>query len=237
MSLTINGKNTLAFFKGKGFHHRDEYDPTKIYENTSQRIDCFYYKGSSYYTKKTAPVGTLPSNTTYFGILTTGSPLVVENIINDINTINQKLVKTEKIKSVLYDMYSDDINVNRGDIDGLQGATYSSFTFDPTGAKGLTFYARIANVVYIKAYIDFTHIKQGLGNEISCSPMGKNQHSTEVNNAYIVNGVTCHVIKNSDTEYLFGVPAFFTYNVTSDSFSFKNEETNRYVYRVELVEE
>ena len=151
--------------------------------------------------------------------------------------IKQPLAKTEKIKAVLYDMYSDDININRGDIDGLQGATYSSFTFDPTGAKGLIFYARVANVVYIKGYIDFTHIKQGLGNEISCSPLGKNQHSTEVNNAYIVNGVTCHVIKNSDTEYLFGVPAFFTFNTTNGTFSFKNAETNRYVYRVELVEE
>lgn len=66
----LNGADIyFALLKGQGFEHKGDYDAAAVYENTKQRIDCVMYNGTTYYVKKTAPAGTLPTNTAYFGIL------------------------------------------------------------------------------------------------------------------------------------------------------------------------
>ena len=71
--MKLNGNNILAFMKGKSFEHRGEYNSNTIYKHTGAVIDCFYYAGNAYYTKKTAPAGTLPIDTAYFGVMASGS--------------------------------------------------------------------------------------------------------------------------------------------------------------------
>lgn len=59
----------LLVLKGQGFEHKGAFDATAVYEKTPQRIDCVVYDGTTYYVKKTAPAGTLPTDTEYFGVL------------------------------------------------------------------------------------------------------------------------------------------------------------------------
>lgn len=54
--------------QGKSFTPCGEWNKEISYRNTLERIDVFYYEGSTYYTKKTAPNGTLPTDDEYFGI-------------------------------------------------------------------------------------------------------------------------------------------------------------------------
>jgi hypothetical protein len=80
--MKLNGKNVyLSFLKGQGFEHKGEYDNTVIYEKTSQKIDCVYYDGASYYCKKTTTAGINPTNTEYWGILAQGGGGGGTNII------------------------------------------------------------------------------------------------------------------------------------------------------------
>lgn len=55
--------------QGKSFNPCGEWNSETSYQNTNSVIDVFTYQGKLYYTKSTAPQGTVPTNTTYFGVL------------------------------------------------------------------------------------------------------------------------------------------------------------------------
>lgn len=58
--------------QGKSYNPTGEWSEEVVYEHTETRIDTCYFNGKTYWCKKTAPVGTLPTNIDYFGILVDG---------------------------------------------------------------------------------------------------------------------------------------------------------------------
>ncbi len=55
--------------QGRSFNIRGEWNIECVYEITDLVIDVFTYQGVLYFTKQTAPQGTLPTNTVFFGVM------------------------------------------------------------------------------------------------------------------------------------------------------------------------
>ena len=148
----------------------------------------------------------------------------------------QALDSAEKVKQVIYDAFSDDQSINLSKPDGITGGSWGAITFNPEGVKGCLVYAKVGGVVVLRTYIDLTLLKEGRLSSLSTSPVSRNQHNSAGNNAYIFNGVTIQVDKSTETEYALSFSVMFSFNISNNTFTFHNDDTTRYVYRVELSE-
>lgn len=137
---------------------------------------------------------------------------------------------------LLYDKFSDDININRGYTAGILGGTYNAFEFNPKNAKGIFVCAKTGNNnAESDFYIDFSRLKNGEVEYVSSARSTK-QSNTSGNNAYLVKGVTIEVHRVSENElYILRVPDMWGYNVTNDSYLQYNDDSNYFVHKIYLV--
>lgn len=128
----LNGKsNFIAALKGKGYEHKGEYNANVSYQHTNQIIDCFNYEGTTYYTIKTAPAGTLPTDTTCFGIMAMkGDGTVILRQGNKLTTFNlDPILEAIETNSTNIETNSTNIayldlnKVNKSDIDKTLSTT------------------------------------------------------------------------------------------------------------------
>lgn len=137
---------------------------------------------------------------------------------------------------LLYDKFSDDININRGYTAGILGGTYTAFEFNPKNAKGIFICCKAGNNnAEADFYIDFSRLKNGEVSYVTSARSTK-QSNTSGNNSYIVKGVTIEVHSVTENElYVLRVTDMWGYNVTSDSYSQYNDDSNYFVHKIYLV--
>lgn len=151
----------------------------------------------------------------------------LNNVANDINSINSTLSKTEQVE-VIYDMKSNDISINMKHEGGIYGGTWGVFTID-TKYRRVRVYA-VLNTREVVFEIDLTPIKEGWTASTSSTGITKNQNLAG-NGMYIFYGVLAEI----DSGFNFTVRECFSFNVSTNAYTQFQEDTSYYVHKVEGV--
>lgn len=129
----------------------------------------------------------------------------------------------------IYDMYSNDDNINKNRKTGIFSGTWNVFTIDAK-YSGIRVYACLANK-HTVFDCDLDLIKNGSVSEVTATGIAKNQN-TSGNNAYILYG--CNITISSDLS--FTVREIFAYNGVADAYSsYTSSDTTYFVYKVEGI--
>ena len=129
----------------------------------------------------------------------------------------------------IYDMYSNDDNLNKNRKTGIFSGTWNVFTIDAK-YSGIRVYACLANK-HTVFDCDLDLIKNGTVSEVTATGISKNQN-TSGNNAYMLYG--CNITIGSNLS--FTVREIFAYNGVADSYSsYTSSDTTYFVYKVEGI--
>lgn len=146
-------------------------------------------------------------------------------IMTDEENVNLSQFRTEPI----YDMYSDNDNLNKNRKTGIFSGTWNVFTID-TKYSGIRVYACLANK-HTVFDCDLDLIKNGAVSEVTATGIAKNQN-TSGNNAYMLYG--CNITISSNLG--FTVREIFAYNGIANAYSsYTSSDTTYFVYKVEGI--
>ena len=114
----------------------------------------------------------------------------------------ERLRETEEGKTshskVIYDAYSNDVNLNKGMTAGIMADTWNAFTIN-SKAKGIWVYAQLYTVLFPCCYIDLSPCRQATPpSEIHNMCYTKYQQ-TSGNNMYYFGGINVGVVPSSMT--------------------------------------